>query len=260
MAEPTAFPLCWPSGWKRIPSSRRRDGLFKTNQRPVTVIEACNRVYDQLEMFGGSNVIISSNLLATQDNRPRSVKTVPDDPGVSVYWLQRGAQRCMAIDRYTTVAQNIAAIAATLDAMRAIDRHGGAEILDRAFSVRASSRQRLEETTGSQAARRRPKSQRGTGSWRARITQTRAETPTRWPPSTRLQDLRGTFLTQLIRAGVDIKTTQILARHSSERTTMKSYLRSDDSAQRGAIESLRDRLGLGAPDDIGAADRGSKTG
>lgn len=134
MAEPTAFPLCWPSGWKRIPSSRRRDGLFKTNQRPVTVIEACNRVYDQLEMFGGSNVIISSNLLATQDNRPRSVKTVPDDPGVSVYWLQRGAQRCMAIDRYTTVAQNIAAIAATLDAMRAIDRHGGAEILDRAFS------------------------------------------------------------------------------------------------------------------------------
>lgn len=80
------------------------------------------------------------------------------------------------------------------------------------------------------------------------------------PKETRLQDLRGTFLTQLIRAGVDIKTTQILARHSSERTTMKSYLRSDDSAQRGAIESLRDRLGLGAPDDIGAADRGSKTG
>lgn len=41
--------------------------------------------------------------------------------------------RCMAIDRYTRVADNLAAVAATLDAMRAIERHGGAEILNRAF-------------------------------------------------------------------------------------------------------------------------------
>jgi DnaJ-domain-containing protein 1 len=39
----------------------------------------------------------------------------------------------MAIDRYDALADNLAAIAATLEAMRAIDRHGGAEILDRAF-------------------------------------------------------------------------------------------------------------------------------
>ncbi|WP_275484585.1 MULTISPECIES: J domain-containing protein [unclassified Rhodanobacter] len=32
------------------------------------------------------------------------------------------------------VADNLAAIAATLDAMRAIERHGGAEILNRAFT------------------------------------------------------------------------------------------------------------------------------
>lgn len=42
--------------------------------------------------------------------------------------------RCMAIDRYDRVADNLAAIAATLDAMRAIERHGGAAILDRAFT------------------------------------------------------------------------------------------------------------------------------
>lgn len=40
----------------------------------------------------------------------------------------------MAIDRYTTVADNLAAVAATLEAMRAIERHGGAQILDRAFT------------------------------------------------------------------------------------------------------------------------------
>jgi hypothetical protein len=40
----------------------------------------------------------------------------------------------MAIDRYTRVADNIAAIAATLEALRAIERHGGGAILDRAFA------------------------------------------------------------------------------------------------------------------------------
>ena len=40
----------------------------------------------------------------------------------------------MAVDRYDRVAGNIAAVAATISAMRAIERHGGAEILDRAFT------------------------------------------------------------------------------------------------------------------------------
>jgi hypothetical protein len=39
----------------------------------------------------------------------------------------------MAIDQYWRVADNLAAIAATLEAMRAIERHGGATILERAF-------------------------------------------------------------------------------------------------------------------------------
>lgn len=42
--------------------------------------------------------------------------------------------QCMAIDRYDKVADNLAAVAATLEAMRAIERHGGAAILDRAFT------------------------------------------------------------------------------------------------------------------------------
>ena len=40
----------------------------------------------------------------------------------------------MAIDQYDRVADNLAAIAATLEAMRAIERHGGAQILERAFT------------------------------------------------------------------------------------------------------------------------------
>jgi hypothetical protein len=39
----------------------------------------------------------------------------------------------MAIDLYDRVADNLAAIAASLEALRAIERHGGAQIMERAF-------------------------------------------------------------------------------------------------------------------------------
>ena len=69
------------------------------------------------------------------DGLPRSGERKPDDPGAAVYWeTRKGERRVMAIDRYTDVADNLAAIAATLEAMRAIERHGGAQILDRAFT------------------------------------------------------------------------------------------------------------------------------
>jgi hypothetical protein len=82
------------------------------------------------------DVIISTNLQVRLDGLPRSGQKTPDDPGAAVYWQhQPGApMRCMAIDSYTHVEDNLAAIAATLEAMRAIERHGGAEILDRAFT------------------------------------------------------------------------------------------------------------------------------
>ena len=54
---------------------------------------------------------------------------------MAVYWQETsGKRRVIAIDRYSRVADNLAAIAATLDAMRAISRHGGARILERAFT------------------------------------------------------------------------------------------------------------------------------
>jgi hypothetical protein len=80
------------------------------------------------------DIIISTDVPTRLDGMPRSGAREPDDSGAAVYWkLPNQPMRCMAIDRYTTVADNLAAIAATLDAMRAIERHGGAEILNRTF-------------------------------------------------------------------------------------------------------------------------------
>jgi hypothetical protein len=83
-----------------------------------------------------NGLIVSSNLMLRQDGLPYADQRRPTDPGAAAYWSDpwSKAPRCMAIDRYTRVEQNIAALAATIEAMRSIERHGGAIVLERAFT------------------------------------------------------------------------------------------------------------------------------
>lgn len=153
MSNPTRYPLQWPVGWKRTPASSRSVGRFNKKRtqttrygdgtshswqrsEDVTIGEATMRLLAELERMGVPeyDVVISSNLQLRLDGLPRSGQAQPADPGVAVYWRDGGRDRCMAIDLYSKVEQNIAALAATIDAMRAIERHGGAAILDRAFT------------------------------------------------------------------------------------------------------------------------------
>ena len=148
-----AYPLAWPVGWKRTePVKRRRAQFGKSVHVPsstpgvsgysrkgeISIADAVARCGAELRRIGISDedTVISTNLKLRLDGLPRSDQRRPDDPGAAVYWVERSsaAKRCMAIDRYDLVEHNLAAIAATLDAMRAIERHGGAEILDRAFT------------------------------------------------------------------------------------------------------------------------------
>lgn len=140
-----AYPLQWPEGWPRTAAHQRARAKFARYQwtstwrgrRELTVEEAVRRVRAELERMGiyDDDLVISTNLTLRVDGWPRSGQREPDDPGAAVYWrTPAGEPRCMAIDRYGRVADNLAAIAATLGAMRAIERHGGAEVLDRAFS------------------------------------------------------------------------------------------------------------------------------
>lgn len=140
-----AFPLNWPVGWKRTTSREhakfgRREksaGESWARLKDLSVEQAVRRVRAELERMGIDDVdcVISTNLKLRMDGWPRSDQANPQDPGVAVYWRDRnGNERCMAVDRYVRVADNIAAVAATLDALRAVQRHGGAVILDRAFT------------------------------------------------------------------------------------------------------------------------------
>lgn len=146
-----SFPLSWPVGWKRTPPASRDRARFRKAsrarpeggwqpQRDLTIAEAVERVSAELQRMGihEDDLVISTNLELRLNGLPRSNQREPADPGVAVYWTDRYFRneppRCMAIDRYDRVADNLAAVAATLDAMRAIERHGGAAILERAFS------------------------------------------------------------------------------------------------------------------------------
>lgn len=135
------YPLNWPDGWRRTETYQRSPGHFcnKGNVgHELTIGNAVDRVLDELRRMGIRDYdapIISSNLAPTLGGRPLSKQGQPKDPGVAVYWKKsnEAVYKVMAIDRYTKVEQNLAAIAATLEAMRAIERHGGAQILERAF-------------------------------------------------------------------------------------------------------------------------------
>lgn len=145
----TAYPLDWPVGWKRTAQRGKAKFLGKVGKyegppgqgqyvspERITIGQAVDRVLAELRRFGVSSekIVISTNLRLRQDGLPISKQANPTDPGAAVYWIKgKDEQRCMAIDRYDRIADNLAAIAATLEAMRAIERHGGAAILDRAF-------------------------------------------------------------------------------------------------------------------------------
>lgn len=144
------FPLTWPPAWKRTPAYKRQaprfhcvgsetkrwtDGSSSTwrTKRALSVADATGRVLAECQRLGARDVIISSNLAIRLDGLPRSNQAAPADPGVAVYFRLRGNDRVLACDAYRSVAGNLAAIAAHIDALRAIDRYG-VGTLEQAFA------------------------------------------------------------------------------------------------------------------------------
>jgi hypothetical protein len=127
-----AYPLQWPLGWERTPSYRLNNSRFK---RP-SMDSACQEVLDQLRMMGvgRDDVVISTNVPTRLDGFPRSNMTAPNDKGVAVYFTRKKKNHVFAADSFYRVEDNLWAIAKSLEALRAIERYGVAQVMDRAFS------------------------------------------------------------------------------------------------------------------------------
>lgn len=128
----TAYPLQWPFGRQRRAS--RVEGRFHVGQaqrkgvRYVTVDDARTRLAVELDRMGATDSILSSNVVLRVNGQPRSGQPNPVDPGAAVYFKWKGKRYALACDRFTEVAQNIAGIAAHIEATRTIERHGCASL------------------------------------------------------------------------------------------------------------------------------------
>lgn len=132
-AEATRFPLAWPTGWPRTVSHKRQRSNFRTKGAQLSVYAAIQRLSGEVDRLGARNVILSTNMETRLDGLPRAGQSEPRDPGVAVYFSLKKAPRCLACDRWTRTADNVAAIAQHIDALRRIDRYG-VGTLDQVFA------------------------------------------------------------------------------------------------------------------------------
>lgn len=137
-----AYPLSWPPHRKRTPANQQRRANFHrkvevTSQyggtswkkkEGLTVADSRDRVLHELEALGGQRVVISSNMELRNDGLPRSGQREPNDPGVAVYFEMNKQPHCLSCDTWDRCADNLAAIAKHVEAMRGQLRWGVADV------------------------------------------------------------------------------------------------------------------------------------
>ena len=118
-----AYPLQWPQGRKRW-TGPREPGKFK-----VTEAQATNEMFDELDLLGASDVVVSSNRQPFSRSRAN-----PEDPGVAVYFIRKGREVCIACDKWHHIEHNLRAVGLNIAAIRGIERWGTEDMVDAAFT------------------------------------------------------------------------------------------------------------------------------
>jgi len=129
MESTRSYPLYWPDGWPRTEPYKQKKAQFK--DRSVAV--GGRFLVDEVRKFGGTELLISSNLELKLDGTPRSNQRQPDDRGVAIFFKRDGVDVALACDVYTTVEDNLWALCRTLEALRQIERDGSPALINRAF-------------------------------------------------------------------------------------------------------------------------------
>lgn len=145
-----AYPLRWPEGWPRAKARKNAYSAFK-----VTPETAMRSLFDNLKMLRATGVVISSNCKQRADGFPYAEDlkyTGHKDPGVAAYFVFLGRPMVMAQDAYNAPYANMRSLALAIDAMRAIERHGGGHMMQRSFDGFAQ----LPPPKGHSAAAKKP--------------------------------------------------------------------------------------------------------
>lgn len=127
-----AYPLQWPQGWDRTPKLRRNTySPFNT-----TFARARQLLIEELRKLGATDIVISSNLPLRNDGWPSAegATALIEDPGVAVYFLRNQTPTAIARDLYRRPVDNLRCIGKAIEHIRGLERHGGAAMVERAFT------------------------------------------------------------------------------------------------------------------------------
>lgn len=140
-----AYPLTWPHGTRRTPPGERVESRFVRREKNVhgmrqnynrTIADGVDKIRHELDLLGGINAVLSSDLSLRSDGLPYSDQR-SSDPGVAIYWSRvewRGTPGkesrtvtvpyCMPCDRFTRIADNFYAVGMSIEALRGMERWG----------------------------------------------------------------------------------------------------------------------------------------
>lgn len=118
------YPLTWPAHWPRAESRGR--ARFRSGGSSITVGAAVERIVLQMRRLGVplGEWLVSTNIPTRIDGLPSGTSAVRvTDPGVAVYFRLFNRDQVLACDAWSSVADNLAAIAGHIEALRQIDRY-----------------------------------------------------------------------------------------------------------------------------------------
>lgn len=126
-----AYPLCWPSDYRRTPGNSIKRSRFKT-----TLAQARDYVNAEIDRLGGRQSIVSTNMPLKQNGDMYAdwSRYKMTDHGVAVYFMYNGKQVCLCCDTYEKIWENMYAVGRTIAALRQINRDGVSDFLNRTFT------------------------------------------------------------------------------------------------------------------------------
>lgn len=119
------YPLVWPAGVPR--STGKATSQFKTG-----LSAALKNVTSSLGLFAKDSGKVVTDVVLSSNVGGLNVSP-PQDTGVAAWFIWDGEQRCIAVDRYPKVEDNLQAIHHILEARRTEVRHGGLHIVRQTF-------------------------------------------------------------------------------------------------------------------------------
>lgn len=128
------YPLEWPMGQPRTATYLRKKSEF----RILSFAKARDMLIAEVHRLCGygsdDTLVISTDVPTRLDGLPYANMRAPDDSGVAIYFERKRKPYALACDAYRKVEENLRGLEHTIAAIRTIERHGGARMLEQALS------------------------------------------------------------------------------------------------------------------------------